>query len=82
MRNQPLHYADSNEKNGAPVILFDLTIFFTKILHLTSSFLLCFLLLCLKFLQWQNFNIKRDIQADSSQTKYINNASHQLNNKK
>ena len=42
---------DSREKNGAPEMLLDLTIFLTNILHLSSSFLFSLLLLCLKFLK-------------------------------
>lgn len=45
------HYVDSDEKNGAPEMLLDLTIFLTNILHFISSFLFCFLRFCLKLLR-------------------------------
>jgi len=44
---------NADEKNGDPPMLFVLSIFFTSILHLISSFLLCFLVLSLKFLTRQ-----------------------------
>lgn len=45
------HVELANEKNGAPHILLDLTIFLASIFHLISSFLFCLLLLSLKFLK-------------------------------
>lgn len=41
----------ADEKNGAPAMVFVLNIFFTSILHLISSFLLCLLIFSLKVLK-------------------------------
>uniref|UniRef100_A0A2P2QM46 BTB/POZ and TAZ domain-containing protein 4 n=1 Tax=Rhizophora mucronata TaxID=61149 RepID=A0A2P2QM46_RHIMU len=41
---------EKDEKNGDAPMYFVLSIFLTSILHLISSFLLCFLILSLKFL--------------------------------
>lgn len=40
-------------KNGVPPFLFVLNILFTSIFHLISSFLLCFLIFSLRFLNWK-----------------------------
>lgn len=63
--HEELPICASNEKNGAPVMLLALNVFFTRIRHFFSSFLLCFWILSLKFLQ-QNLLQVRNSQTDDT----------------